>query len=137
VTNKKYTQILLGPLPVDLINATLGTELEPGDAIITSRAHRHIATDHADDYVAVMAYINVLISNPTYIGQSPRHGSEFEMVRRVIVPGGNEIILAGINLTRNDFGNYNVHSAYRLTEEKVTKRILSRHLCIPKRKAPG
>lgn len=71
MSNKRYAQLLLGPLPVDLINATLGVDLEPGDAIITARAHRHIAQDHAEDYAAVMAYIRVLIAAPTYIGQSP------------------------------------------------------------------
>jgi hypothetical protein len=133
---KLYPLILLGPLPVELINSTLGTELESGDAILTSRAHEHIATDHADEYVAVMTHIQLLISAPTYIGQSPRHGGEFEMVRRVIIPGGDEIILAGINLTVNEFGNYNVHSAYRLTEERVTRRIQRGHLCFPKKKGP-
>lgn len=59
------------------------------------------------------------------------------MVRRVIVPGETEIILAGISLTRNEFGNYNVLSAYRLTEEKVTKRIQRSHLFFPKKKGPG
>jgi hypothetical protein len=137
VSNKRYAQILLGPLPVELINATIGTELEPGGAILTSRAHRHIARDHAEDYAVVMAYIRVLIAAPTYIGQSPHHGEGFEMVRRVIVPGETEIILAGINLTRNEFGNYNVHSAYRLTEEKVTGRIHRGHLLFPKKKGPG
>jgi hypothetical protein len=137
VSNKRYAQLLLGPLPVELINATLGVDLEPGDAILTARAHRHIAKDHAEDYATVMTYIQVLISSPTYIGQSPHHGEAFEMVRRVIVPNREEIILAAINLTRNDHGNYNVHSAYRLKEHQVTRRIQLGHLYNPKRKAPG
>lgn len=137
MSNKRYAQILLGALPVELINATLDVELEPGDAIITSRAHRHIALDHPEDYAAVMTYIHLLIVQPTYIGQSPHHGDAFEMVRRVIVPGQDEIILAAINFDRNDRGNYNVKSAYRLKESEVTRRIQLRHLCNPKKKGPG
>lgn len=137
MSNKRYAQILLGPLPVDLINATLDIDLEAGDAIITARAHRHIAFDHPEDYAAVMTYIALLIAQPTYIGQSPHHGGAFEMVRRVIVPNQNEIILAAINFTQNEYGNYNVKSAYRLKETEVTRRIQLRHLCNPKKKGPG
>jgi Barnase-EndoU-ColicinE5/D-RelE like nuclease len=137
MSNKRYPQILLGPLPVELINSTLDVELEPGAAIITSRAHRHIASDHPEDYAAVMTYIHLLIAQPTYIGQSPHHASAFEMVRRVIIPNQNEIILAAVNFTRNERGNYYVHSAYRLKESEVTRRIQYRHLCNPKKKGPG
>jgi hypothetical protein len=137
VSNKKYAQILLGALPVDLINATLEADLEPGDAILTSRAHRHVALDHPNDYAAVITYLALVIAQPTYIGQSPHHSGAFEMVRRVIIPNQNEILLAAISLTRNDLGNYNVRSAYSLKESEVTRRIQLRHLCNPKRKAPG
>jgi hypothetical protein len=137
VSNKKYVQILLGPLPVELINATLGVDLEPGEAILTARAHKHIAQDHAKDYAAVMTYLQVVIAKPTYVGQSPKHAGAFELVRRVIVPGQEEIILAAINLTLNEHGNYNVHSAYSLKEDQVTRRIQCKHLCHPKKKGPG
>ena len=40
----------LGPLPVDAINAVLGTELEPGNVRLSEAAHRHMAEDHPDDY---------------------------------------------------------------------------------------
>ncbi len=133
----KHPLILLGPLPIDLINRTLATELEPGDAILTAVAHRHIAKDHSGDYALVIANLRLVISQPTYIGQSPNHGAAFEMVRRLAVPGGDESSLAAVNMIRNDFGNYNVHSAYRLTEEKVTARIIRKHLLSTKRKAPG
>ena len=39
----------LGQRPVELINATLGTELEPGNAILTVRAHEHVEADHPDE----------------------------------------------------------------------------------------
>jgi hypothetical protein len=132
----KYPLILLGALPVELINSTLGTELEAGDAILTGRAQVHIEATHEAEYPLVMETLALVISEPHYIGQSPRHNDSFELVRRVIVPGGTDIILAAINLTINEFGNYNVHSAYPLTEEKVTSRILKKHLLMPKKKGP-
>jgi len=131
------TPIILGVLPVDLINRTLGTELEPGDAILTATADRHIANDHPNDYGLVKASLGLVIESPTYIGQSPHHAESFELVRRVVGSNGIDIVLAAITLTRNEYGNYNVHSAYRLTEEKVTGRIKRGHLCLPKKKGPG
>ena len=132
----KYPFVDLGELPVDLINLTLGTELEPGNAILTAVAHRHIAEDHPEEYPIVIAHLPLLIAAPSYIGQSPRHNESFEIVRRLVVGNGQEIVLAGLNMVRNKFGNYNVHSAYALTEEIVTVRIARGHLFFPKKKAP-
>ena len=134
---RRLKVLVLGPLPVDLINRTLGTELDPGDAILTANADRHIEKDHFTDYVLVKSSLALVIEEPTYIGQSPRHAGSFELVRRVVGPNGIDIVLAAVTLTRNEFGNYNVHSAYRLTEEKVTARIRRRHLCLPKKKGAG
>lgn len=125
--------ILLGPLPAELINNTLGTELEGGDVVITARAQAHIALDHAQDFGLVMNHLRLVIAAPTYIGQSPHHPEAFELVRRISLPGTDEIILAAINITRNAFGNYNVHSAYRISQEKVDRRVASGHLRNPKK----
>lgn len=134
----KKTVVNFGPLPVELINRTLGLdeELEPGEAVLTAKAQAHIATDHGEDYDLVMRYMGLVIANPTYIGQSPHHSEAFEMVRRITVEGTSEVILAAVNFTRNSFGNYNIHSAYRITEAKVDKRVQAGHLCNPKKKGP-
>jgi hypothetical protein len=75
-----YPAIDLGPLPVDLINAALGTELEPGNARLSAAAHRHMATDHAADYPACIAELANALAGPTYIGKAPGHRGNFEMV---------------------------------------------------------
>lgn len=120
--------ILLGPLPVDLINRTLGTELDAGDAVLTARAQDHITKDHPDDFILVMHCIELVIKDPTYIGQSPHHGSEFELVRYVKMAGSDGAVLAAVSLTPNDFGNYNVHSAYVIPQARVDRRIARGHL---------
>jgi hypothetical protein len=137
VANPKIT--ILGPLPVDLISRTLDLDwdMEAGDAILTAQAKKHIADRHSEDFAIVMRYLDVVIENPTYIGQSPHHADAFEMVRRITVEGGTEVILAAVSLKRNGFGNYSVHSAYCLKEETVTARVQRGHLLAPKRKAPG
>jgi hypothetical protein len=47
-----YPAVDLGPLPVEAINAVLGTELEDGHAWLSETAHMHMHTarDHAADY---------------------------------------------------------------------------------------
>jgi hypothetical protein len=120
--------IHLGPLPSDLINKTLGTEMDAGDAVLTARAQDHIEQDHPDDFALVMHCIELVIKDPTYIGQSPHHGGEFEMVRYVKMAGSDGTVLAAISLTPNDFGNYNVHSAYTISQARVDRRIARGHL---------
>ena len=129
----RKTIITLGQLPVDIINRTLETELEAGEVVITARAQAHIEADHPDDYDVVMRYLPEIISNPTYIGQSPHHSEAFEMVRRIVLPGTEKNILTAINLTRNEFGNYCVHSAYSIPQATVDKRIAKGHLQNPKK----
>ena len=127
---KTYNAIKLGPLPVDIINKTLGTTLEPGDAWISRAAHEHIARDHADDYDACIAASRDAITNPTYIGQDPKHGRNFNLVKRIALETGNFLLIA-ISLEVNNFGNYNVRSAYRVSSEKVEQRRRSGHLRVP------
>lgn len=129
----KFGLVQLGPIPSDLINRTIGTELEPGEAVLSAQAHRHIAEDHAADYPLVIANLQIVISEPSYIGQSPKHSDNFELVRQIWVPKGRQAILAAVKMTKNEFGNYNIVSGYCLEEEKVTKRILKGHLVLPKK----
>jgi hypothetical protein len=46
----EYPAINLGFLPVEAINAVLGTELETGRVRLSRLAHRHMAEDHPEDY---------------------------------------------------------------------------------------
>ncbi len=63
---KRYSAVDLGPLPVDLINRTLGTELDPGRVRLSARAHRHIAEDRPDDYPTCIGALPGVIAAPTY-----------------------------------------------------------------------
>src|SRR5690348_3977020 len=73
----------LGPLPVDLINAVLGTELEPGRVLLSAQAHKHMAEDHPTDYPACIAALSTAIAEPTFIGQAPGISRNFELIRRL------------------------------------------------------
>jgi len=122
-----YPSRTLGPLPVDLINAALGTELEPGTVRLSPQAHRHMAEDHPADYPVCIAALAVTVAAPTFIGQSPGHSRNFEMVRRVARADGSAVLVA-IGLDRDERGDYRVRSCYLIEAEKVESRRLKGHL---------
>jgi hypothetical protein len=118
---KPYPAIDLGLLPVDLVNSTLGTELEPGHARLSRTAHRHMAEDHPTDYPVCITEIARAIATPTFIGQAPEHGRNFEMIRRIGRADGS-VVLVAIGLEPDDHGDYSVRTCYLLEAFKVEER---------------
>jgi hypothetical protein len=110
-----------GPLPVDLINAILGTELEPGNARLSAKAHEHMATDHPADYPIWIEVLAQAIAAPTFIGQAPGHSRNFEMIRRIGLPDGRAVLVA-IGLEPDARGDYRVRSCYLIEPAKVESR---------------
>lgn len=109
------------------INAALGTELEPGPVRLSEAAHRHMAEDHPDDYLDCLTLLPQVVAAPTFIGQAPRHGRNFEMVKRVVRPDG-KVVLVAIGLEPDDTGVYRVRSCYLISAETVDKRRQARTL---------
>ncbi len=128
----RYPALDLGWLPVDLINRTLGTELDPGRVRLSGRAHRHIAEDHPNDYATCMKALPSAIAAPTYIGQAPHHAGNIELVKRVRGVQG-WMVLVAVGLEPDRRGDYRVRSAYLIREATVEGRRLRRHLFAPKR----
>ena len=59
-----YRPIRICALPVELINRTLGTDLEAGDAWLSRVAHQHFAEKHPDDYAACFRRLPDVIEIP-------------------------------------------------------------------------
>ena len=118
---RRYPAIDLGPLPVDLINDALDTELEPGRARLSRMAHQHMAIDHPADYPVCIVELAAAIAGPTFIGQAPGHSRNFEMIRRVGRADGS-VVLVAIGLEPDDRGDYRVRTCYLLEVEKVEER---------------
>jgi hypothetical protein len=116
-----YPRIDLGPLPVDLINDVLNTELEPGEVYLSARAHRHMAEDHPHDYAACFAALPLAVAAPSFIGQAPGHTRNFELIRRVNRADG-AVVLAAISLDRDDKGDYRVRSCYLVADADIDAR---------------
>ncbi len=129
---KRYPALHLGWLPVDLINRTLGTELDPGRVRLSGRAHRHIAEDHPNDYAVCMKALPSAVTAPTYIGQAPHHAGNIELVRRVRGVEG-WMVLVALGLEPDGRGDYRVRSAYLIREATVEGRRLRGRLFVPKR----
>ncbi|WP_434616374.1 hypothetical protein [Azospirillum sp. B2RO_4] len=121
IDRKLFSAKLVCQLPVNPINRALGTEMEAGCAWLSSIAHRHIATDHSDDYGICIANLEVVISRPMYVRQSDRHARNFELIRRIDVDG-RPLMLVAVSLERNEQGNYNVRSSYLIKEKDLERR---------------
>lgn len=126
----RYPPIDFGPLPVDLINAILGTELEPSRVRLSAQAHRHIAEDHPDDYATCIAALPLAIAEPSFVGQGPGHTRNFELVRRVARADGPAVLVA-IGLEMDDKGEYRVRTCYLISAGKVDERRRARRLLSP------
>ncbi len=116
-----YPAVDLGPLPVEAINAVLGTELEPGHVRLSEQAHRHIAEDHPGDYAMCFPALAAAIAEPSFIGQAPRRTGNFEMLRRINHPEG-KVVLVAVGLDMDGAGDYRVRSRYLVTGEQVDRR---------------
>ncbi|AJP73093.1 hypothetical protein [Sphingomonas hengshuiensis] len=117
-----FRAIRVGPLPVDIVNAALGTDLEPGEVWVSAACHAHIATDHAGDYPHIIAAIFDIVARPLYVGQDPKHGRNFYLVRPMPEGSANPHGLVSVGFERNRFGGYNVRSAYTVSQETINQR---------------
>jgi len=85
------------------------------------RAHKHMAIDHAADYPVCIQYLALAIASPTYVGQAPKHGRNFEIIRRIATSDGR-VVLVAIGLEPDARGAYAVKSSYLLSAAEVDKR---------------
>jgi hypothetical protein len=133
---KFYKPKMFGALPVDLINDVLGTDLSPGNVRLSSQAHKHMAEDHPQDYSTCIKYLPFAIEDPTYIGQAPHHGRNFELVKR-ISRGNGDYVLVAIGLEPNKHGNYQVRSCYLIDERDIQARKSKKRLRLAHKKRPS
>jgi hypothetical protein len=118
---RRYRAVFLGPLPVEVINRALGTELEPGNVRLSAIAHRHMAKDHPEDYEACITALAGAIASPTFVGQAPKHTRNFEIVKRTPRPD-RKAVLVGISIEIDEAGEYRVRTCYLVEPGKVDTR---------------
>lgn len=129
--SQKYRPLSLGPLPVDAIAPILDLEMEAGTVRLSAQAHRHMAEDHPDDYPVCIAALEAAIASPTFIGQSPRHRDNFELIKRVSATNTHSVLVA-VSIERDSAGTYRVRSCYLVSNETVDARRKAGRLRPPK-----
>jgi phage-Barnase-EndoU-ColicinE5/D-RelE like nuclease3 len=120
----RYKAFRIGPLDIAPINKAMKTELDPADVWVSKACHAHIANDHPNDYPIIMANFVEIIRSPTMVGQDPKHGENFYLVKRIPVGDQSNFILVAIGLTLSQHGTFNVRTAYRLSQADIDSRRL-------------
>jgi hypothetical protein len=115
----KQPELVLGPLPADTINKTVGTELEPGDVVLSRAAQAHAARRHPVEYPLCLPHLATVVGDPLYIGDDLKN-SGIELIGRIQTVGS--FVLVAVTMTRDKRGRYNVCSFYPVSREKIENR---------------
>jgi hypothetical protein len=122
--------LILGQLPVDAINRTLGLELDSGEVIFSIAAQAHALRKHPKDYPKCLPHVGPVVEKPHYIGDDFKNPGNIELVSRVPALGGG--LLVAIVVQPDADGRYGVVSCYPISEKKIENRRQGGHLAIPK-----
>jgi hypothetical protein len=122
--------LVLGPLPTDAINRTLGLDLEPGDVIFTVAAQAHAFRSHPDDFPRCLPHVGPVVEKPSYMGDDFKNPGKIELVTKIAALGSG--LLVAIVVELDEHGRYNVSSLYPIGGKKIENRRQSGHLKIPK-----
>jgi hypothetical protein len=135
MSNKNSLVLLeLGPLRVDLIEATLGIEVEPGPVVFTVSNQKHSATRHPDDFGRCLPHIGSVIANPTYLRDDFKNGGKIELIARVTALRSG--LLIAVEIEPDELGRYRISSMYPVSQKKIDNRREAGTLLIVKQKAP-
>ncbi len=115
----KLQEILLGPLPHEEINRTLGLELNPGPVVFTVPAQRHAMKSHPDDFQACLPFVALTVKEPSYAGDDFKNPGKIELIRRMPDKQG---LLVALVVQPDDKGRYHVASMYPIPQSVIDRR---------------
>src|SRR6266705_2578832 len=104
---EKPNETILCDLPVELINRTLGMELEAGPVVLTRARHVHAARRHQADFPRCLPHLAAVIADPLYIGDDLDNAG-IELICRV--PALGEFMLVAIHVQVDEYGRYQIAS---------------------------
>jgi hypothetical protein len=116
----KQPDLIIGPLPVDTINKTIGMELESGDVVFSRAAQTHAARQHPVEYPICQPHLATVVCDPLYIGDDHRNPGKIELIGRV--PAVNSFVLAVVAIEKDATGRYHICSFYTVQKEKIESR---------------
>jgi hypothetical protein len=115
----KNPDLIIGLMPVVAVNKTLGTELDPGEVVLTRGAQRHANRRHPQDYPKCLPHLASVIANPRYIGDDHTN-SGIEIWGYVSAIGS--LVLVAVELVPDVHGRYQISSFYMVSERKAQTR---------------
>lgn len=116
----RIVDLPLCPMPVEVINATIETELEPGNVMLGRGAQVHALSRHPDEYPLCLPHVASVVASPLYIGDDFRNAGSIELIGRV--PALGSFMLVAVTVERDAAGYYNVCSFYPISEKKIQPR---------------
>lgn len=122
--------LLLGPLPVDAINRTLGHDLAPGDVIFTGAAQAHAFKHHQAEFQKCLPHVGATVGKPDFLGDDFKNVGKIELIARVPALGGG--LLVALIIEPDASGCYGVASCYPISQKKIEGRREKGYVQIPK-----
>jgi hypothetical protein len=113
-------ELVLGRLPAETINKTIGTELEAGDVVFSRAAQVHAARRHPIEYPLCLPHLANVVCDPLYVGDDFTNPDAIELIGRIQVV--NSFVLVAIEMTKDERGRYNIRTFYPVNKEKVDNR---------------
>ena len=116
----RLVDLSLGPIPAEVINLTLGLDLDPGPVILSRNAQKHALSSHPVEYPPCLPHVAAVVADPLNLGDDFKNGGKIEMIGRVPAPGS--FLLVAVTIERDPAGRYNVCSFYPISEKKIQPR---------------
>lgn len=122
----RFKPLILGPLPVHHLRL-FGLTLTEGLVTFSIPAQKHALRSHPDSFLSCMPHLAQAVTDPTHVGQSPKHaGQGFELVREISQSG--LIVLVAVLIKPTTHGIYVVKSTYPIDRDKLANRLRKGHL---------
>jgi hypothetical protein len=67
------------------------------------------------------------VQDPSFVGQAPKHGRNFELLRRIPGTGGDATLVA-VKIEPDERGDYRVVSFYRITAQELQAKRSKGHI---------
>ncbi len=116
----KYVDLVLGPLPADVINATIDMELEAGEVILTKGSQKHAAKSHPKEYATCLPHVASIVAAPLYVGDDTINPGKIELIGKVAAIGS--FMLVAVLVEKDKAGHYRIASFYPVSETKIQNR---------------
>lgn len=117
----KLYKLLPGNFPDNIVNKTLGIDVDPGEVIFSVPAQNHANKRHPGDAAVIIPHLSQVIEDPMYVGDDFNNAGKIELVRKIPNSDGQSALIA-VTVEKDDKGFYNICSSYLITQSEVDKK---------------